>query len=254
VGQNTIKNTPEPKIVVGNQQIYGIRHLSPVSVASFCSFSESGNLGRSVGKTEIKDLANAHLEIGLSTAPLDFQELKNSAMVDYMAWLNALTEKFVQHLAENIQEYPLLARKLGKINRESIPVVLQASHVRNCIYTPRDPKYAPYVALKTKLYKSAGKKEIKTYCDSDVQMKERKLQRSHIPLYHIENPEKEVPISEAAVHFGDVIIAQSTLRPVVDEIGSNLIVKLRQDLRSVVLVKAKESVSGASKSSPFVMQ
>jgi hypothetical protein len=57
---------------------------------------------------------DAEQQVNISAAPLiDESSEINSATVDYFGWLGLVREKYIDHLTDYIEEYPILMKRLG---------------------------------------------------------------------------------------------------------------------------------------------
>lgn len=265
VGSHFVTGEPHPQIsLVSTVEPTGLLNVTPFAKTRYSWFGERGNLGKKshFAKTfdgVISDPMDAQQEINLFPESLQGgSERDNQALLDYIDWMENIRKKYVEHLASNVREYPILFRKLGFLLERDDPETLHEM-VSQLTHSPikyQKDEYGQvkpdtsFVPFKQNLYfrdaNRASKARIR--CEMDTQMAEQGGVRRHVPLY--DRFGTEIPLSEAKINPGDVISVENNITCQLYDIGGNVGAGLRRNLRSVVWLRSDETSEGREES-PF---
>jgi len=267
VGEHFISGDAHPHMTLKNagaDAVTGILNVTPFSKSMFCWFGENGNIGKQSKFAKsfdgiISDPNEADQEVNLFPEPIREGEAPNQALLDYFSWTNQIRGKYIDHLTDNIEAYPILMKKfgflLGKGDRETMHEMISqitTSPIRHMKdeYGFEKPDSA-YLPMRQKMYfRIQDGRAPKIRCDLDEQMKDAGSMRKHIPLY--DRYGTEIPLQLASLQRGDILSVESNMVCQLYDVGGNVGAGVKRNIRSVVRLRGDENgPSGASASSPF---
>jgi len=268
VGEHFVSGEPHPHCRVKNTEQSGLLNVTPFAKSLFSWFGEKGNLGKSSKFAKsfdgiISDPMEAAQEINLFPDTLDGSGGRgNQALVDYIDWMDALRTKYVDHLTDEIESYPILVKKLGFLigrnDRDTLREMvsqLTNSPIRcqkdEFGFPKPETSFLPY---KQALYFRGDKARAtksRIRCEMDAEMIKENQIRRHIPLY--DRFGTEVPLEKASISPGDVISVETNITCQLFDVGGSVGAGLRRNIRSVVYLRSEQNGdgSGTSAESPF---
>lgn len=268
VGEHFISGDPHPHMTLktaGDDAVTGILNVTPFSKSMFCWFGENGNIGKQSKFAKsfdgiISDPMEADQEVNLFPEPIREGEAPNQALLDYFAWTNQIRDKYIDHLTDNIESYPILMKKfgflLGKGDRETMYEMISQITTSPIKYMKDEYGFekpdSGYLPMRQKLYfrNQDGRRSPKIRCDLDQQMKDAGSIRKHIPLY--DRYGTEIPLQLASLQRGDIVSVESNMVCQLYDVGGNVGAGLKRNIRSVVRLRGDELGSvGETASSPF---
>lgn len=261
------KMPAQPQLLVkGNEDANGLTHLTPLSICIGAHFGENGTLGHvfkfTKNSVEVTEPEKAEQQVTICSRPLSFQRTTNDVFVEYAKWLESIREKFVAHLITHMKDYPSLDAKFGQMGLDNAALhKVITSNLRSPYRFKKaaeQPEQAEkqsdlhLIGFRSRLYRPRTETDkIAVRCPLDASMKEKKFGRIHIPLY--DSNSTEIPVTDARIAGGDAVVVCNVLKPAIVDVAANVMPLLRQEMRSVVLVRrAPRTRSGAMKS-PFVV-
>lgn len=263
VGSHFINKSPFPEIYYGDAERSGIVHVSPWAKIGFSAFGKSGTLNQKKNFLKgqdayVTDPTEAEQQVTLTLAPLDGSDGINTEVQDYFDWLEAIREKYIDHLADNVESYDVLRQKLSVLvgkDRE----VLRGMLGQICNQVTRTPMNEMHeleperqtLTYRQKFYFPTQKKTGQILCDLDQEMLDLGYQRKHIPLF--DSAGAEIPLEKSHLAAGDVVSVQSNVTCQLYNIGGNVGAGLRRTMRAAVLLLQKDTGSSGSSyyQSPF---
>ena len=131
----------------------------------------------------------AEQELILTDGALIEGEGRSELMKGYFGWLDEIHGLYVDHLTENIDEYPQLNRKFGVLKGTDALREMLAQVVLRPVKYKRDEQGVdlrdqPFLPYRQRMYfreSATGGKQVR--CALDGEMLERGLVRKHVPIF-----------------------------------------------------------------------
>lgn len=203
---------------------------------------------------------DASNEISLSSNPLSNDEQDhNSQMMSYFEWLTGLREKLVDHLTDNVEQYPSLMKKfnilVSKNDQETLREMISSITTKPVKYQKDEYGYeltdSPFISYRGKLYfySEDKAKSATVRCDLDLEMREKNYVRKHIPVF--DRHGVEIPLEEVIIGSGDVISIENIIQCQLYDIGGNIGAGLKRIMRSVVILRQADKANRRATKSPY---
>jgi len=264
VGKHFTRGDPAPMIkhVDHESEFPGIHHITPWAKTAFCFFGEKGNIGKKTKFTTsqdgiISDPLEAQHEITLVSDGICGSAGSNEDLMDYCSWLDAIREKYVEHLVSEYDSYPVLQKKFGALMDGGDEEVL-AKMLQMIVHSPVkyakapdgfEDKTRPLIPMRQKLYyRGKPSRSHKIRSERDEEMLKRGYVRKHVPLYTRNG--NEIPLTEAQLFSGTVVSVESRLLCNLYDVGGNIGASFKRNMYSVVQLE-EEGAAAHTPHSPF---
>lgn len=217
-------------------------HLVPWAKVFYGFLGETGNMDQPLFNNEENNAMRAHALVGVTDESLDEDGGKNKNMGRYIAWINRVQERFVEHLVENRDKYSLLAQEFADIDDmtkgELKDRLMEMSHAPT-----RDKDDFTFVSAKAKLFLARSSREPLVYhaeMDREV-WSEYGGVRNDIPVYGMDH--ERIPLDATKLYRNDVVGLEMRMRPLMwRPADGNLSISLVRDLKSVVVLERAELI------------
>eukprot|EP00041_Stephanoeca_diplocostata_P020036 m.439678 g.439678 ORF g.439678 m.439678 type:complete len:343 (-) comp21454_c0_seq1:2096-3124(-) len=269
VGKHFVTGDPAPELRHKSNAepdtVPGVLHVTPWARAGFCWLGERGNLGKASKFTKshdgyISDPMEAQQEVSLMSQGLSGDDSeKNTDLLQYFEWLNALREGLIEHLTDNVEQYPSLMKKFGilvqKSDRETLREMIASITTKQIKYGKDEYGYeieeSPFLPFRQKMYYYSEDRaaKAKLRCELDIAMQAKNCVRKHIPVYDWQGV--EIPLEQVYLGQGDIVSIENNVLCQLYDVGGNLGAGLKRNIRSVVILRRAEQLQAIENSSPF---
>jgi hypothetical protein len=269
VGQHFVSKAPHPQVFVGDNKMPGVQHVAPFAKTTFTWFGEKGNMGRRLAFNGMDSIVDdpklCDQEVGISIEPLNDSMTHNEVAREYFGWLQAIQVKYLEHLLQHYDQYPVLSRKIAALKAKSFSdetiAGMMESEATGLIKKLKDENGDPiddtdFLQFKQRVFFKADAETLAKAtirCALDKDMAAQGYVRRHVPLY--DSVGREVPLEEAALRKGDVVSVVCTVSPNLYSVANRVGYGLRRTMRSIVMLRQGRgsggSEGGSGSGSPF---